>query len=56
MAERIIDQLSPATRKRYEALLPAFAEEWEATEQIGGYNALMDKVRNSRYNEYYTEL
>lgn len=40
----------------YEALLPAFAEEWEATEQIGGYNALMDKVRNSRYNEYYTEL
>lgn len=40
----------------YESLLPAFAEEWEATEQMGGYNALIEKVKNSRYNAYYTEL
>ena len=40
----------------FEALLPAFAEEWEATERMGGYNALLEKVRNSRYNDYYTKL
>lgn len=40
----------------FEALIPAFTEEWEATEKMGGYNALMDKVKNSRYNAYYTEL
>lgn len=40
----------------FEALLPAFAEEWEATEQMGGYEALTEKLKNSRYNEYYTSL
>lgn len=40
----------------FEALLPAFADEWEATEQMGGYEALTEKLKNSRYNEYYTSL
>lgn len=40
----------------FEALLPAFAKEWEATEQMGGYEALTEKLKNSRYNEYYTSL
>lgn len=35
----------------YEALLPAFACGFE-----GGYNALTERISNSRYNEYYTEI
>ncbi len=40
----------------FEALLSSFAEGWEATERIGGYNSLLDKVNNSRYEEYYNKF